>query len=69
MRSRRAWFAGGWREAPIYDRARLGAGETLAGPCLVVEDHSTTVVEVGWRGQVDGAKGLLLRRIPVEDSP
>ena len=59
---RRAWFGGSWDRVPIFDRARLRAGETFDGPCLVVEEHCTTVVEPGWRGRVDGAGGLLLRR-------
>ncbi|HEX2093264.1 MAG TPA: hydantoinase/oxoprolinase family protein, partial [Longimicrobiaceae bacterium] len=37
--SARAWLGGAWREAPVFDRARLEPGARLAGPALVVERH------------------------------
>ncbi|HEU5468448.1 MAG TPA: hydantoinase B/oxoprolinase family protein [Steroidobacteraceae bacterium] len=42
-----AWFDG-WREVPLIERASLAAGRPVAGPALVVEPNSTTVVEPGW---------------------
>jgi 5-oxoprolinase (ATP-hydrolysing) len=60
---RRSWFGGGWRRVPVFERGALTPGQTFAGPALVLEDYSTTVVEPGWRGRVDGAGALLLRRI------
>jgi 5-oxoprolinase (ATP-hydrolysing) len=54
-------FVGGqWRETPVYERDELRPGAMLAGPALVVEAHSVTVVEPGWRLVVDGAGSLLL---------
>ncbi|MGB5131023.1 MAG: hydantoinase B/oxoprolinase family protein [Steroidobacteraceae bacterium] len=44
----RAWFDG-WREVTAIDRASLSPGAELAGPALVVEPNSTTVVEPGWK--------------------
>ena len=43
----RAWFDG-WRQVPLHDRAALAPGRAIAGPALVVEAHSTTVVDPGW---------------------
>ena len=43
----RAWFDG-WREVPAIDRAGLSTGDAIAGPALIVEPNSTTVVESGW---------------------
>jgi 5-oxoprolinase (ATP-hydrolysing) len=43
----RAWFDG-WREVPLLDRASLAEQEAVAGPALIVEPNSTTVVEPGW---------------------
>ncbi len=60
--SRRAWFADGWREVPVYHRARLRPGARFAAPALILEAHSATVVEPGWEGRVDGAGSLVLRR-------
>jgi len=47
-RTARAWF-GGWCEVPLVSMSEL-AGE-LAGPALIVEPHSTVVLESGWRAR------------------
>ena len=60
---RRARFAGAWREVEVFERSALFAGERFAGPCLIVEALSATVVEPGWRGRKDGAEALVLERI------
>jgi 5-oxoprolinase (ATP-hydrolysing) len=59
--TRRVWFDG-WHETPVYERAALGAGATLAGPAIVVEPHATTVIEPGWRAEVHARGTLLLTR-------
>ncbi len=41
----RVWF-GGWREVPLVPSERLRGH--LAGPALIVEPHSTLVLEPGW---------------------
>jgi len=61
--SRRACFGGRWREIAVYERAALAPGAAFAGPCLVLEAHSATVVAEGWRGRVDGARALALDRV------
>jgi 5-oxoprolinase (ATP-hydrolysing) len=43
-----AWF-GAWREVPLVPMSELPAA--LAGPALIVEPHSTVVLEEGWRAQ------------------
>ncbi|MFQ5349281.1 MAG: hydantoinase/oxoprolinase family protein [Thermoanaerobaculia bacterium] len=63
-RARRAWFGGAWRRVPVFERSRMVSGQTFAGPALVLEEHSTTVVEPEWHGRVDAAGALLLRRRP-----
>ncbi len=61
---RRAWFGGGWGDVPAYDREALRPGASLAGPALVLEAHSATVVEPGWSARVDGHHALVLEREP-----
>jgi 5-oxoprolinase (ATP-hydrolysing) len=61
---RRVWFMGGWRETPVYDRDALGAGARLAGPALVFEAHSATVLPPGWSLAVDRARALVLNGEP-----
>ena len=41
----RVWF-GAWREVPLVASAQLT--EPLTGPALIVEPHSTLVLEPGW---------------------
>ncbi len=54
-------FLGGqWQNTPVYERDELTPGAELAGPALVVEAHSVTVVEPGWQLVVDGAGALAL---------
>jgi N-methylhydantoinase A len=52
---RRAYFpeAGGWVQCAVHDRYALAAGETLAGPAIVEERESTTVLPPGVRARVD----------------
>ncbi len=36
---------------PIYDRSSVAASTTLAGPCIVIDDSSTLVIDPGWSAQ------------------
>ncbi len=48
-------------DTPVYRREQLSAGQQIDGPALLLEPHSTVVVEPGWRARrLDGA--LLLER-------
>jgi N-methylhydantoinase A/oxoprolinase/acetone carboxylase beta subunit len=46
----------------IYEREALSAGAWLAGPALVTEAQTTTVVPAGWRASLDGLGHLHLLR-------
>ncbi len=59
---RHCWIGGAWKDVPVFDRARLAPDATFAGPSLVFEAHSATVVGEGWDGRVDGAGNLVLER-------
>ena len=59
---RRVWLGGRWRRVGVYDREALPPGTTLDGPALVLERHSATLVDRGWRLEVDGAAALVLHR-------
>ncbi len=45
--------AGGWAQTPVYTRDALRAGNVIAGPALVEEHASTTVVQPGDELRVD----------------
>jgi N-methylhydantoinase A len=54
--------AGGYVDCPIYDRYGLGAGACLAGPAVVEEFDSTTVVHPGYGLRVDEHGNLIIER-------
>ena len=62
---RDVYFAetGGYVACPVYDRYGLGAGAALAGPAVVEELDSTTVVHPGFGARVDDYGNLVLRAV------
>jgi N-methylhydantoinase A len=53
-------FAGERRPTPIYDRAALRPGNRFAGPAIVTEFDSTTVVLPGYVADVDRYSNILI---------
>ncbi|WP_460031066.1 hydantoinase/oxoprolinase family protein [Megalodesulfovibrio paquesii] len=53
-------FAGQAHPAAIWQRERLQPGNRLAGPAVVVEYSSTTILPPGWQARVDTYGNLLL---------
>ena len=53
---------GEMRPTPVYSRETLYPGDRIAGPALIVEPNSTTVVEPHWRCEVTALGHLLLQR-------
>ena len=49
-------------EAAVYDRAALKAGDAFAGPAIVEQDDTTTLITPGWQCRVDTLGNLLLAR-------
>jgi N-methylhydantoinase A len=47
--------------ARIYDRARLKAGDRIAGPAIVTEMDSTTLILPGHAGEVDPVGNIIIR--------
>ena len=58
---RPVYFAGSFRNTPIYLRAALGSGAHLDGPAIVEEFGSTTVVFPGQSLTVDPHGILIIR--------
>jgi len=50
-----------WRDLPFFERSKLASRAHFAGPALVFEQHSGTVIEGGWQAKVDAAGALLLK--------
>ena len=51
----------GYVACAIYDRARLPVGATIAGPAIVEEPESTTVLPPGVSAEVDRWANLLVK--------
>jgi N-methylhydantoinase A len=49
------------RPAPVYDRARLGAGAVLRGPVILRQLDSTTVLFPGHRAEVHVYGSLIVK--------
>jgi N-methylhydantoinase A len=55
-------LATGVAQVPLYDRATLGAGDTIEGPAIISQLDATTLVGPGWRGDVHPTGAILLTR-------
>ncbi|NIK88388.1 5-oxoprolinase (ATP-hydrolysing) [Rhizomicrobium palustre] len=59
------WCGGESVMAPVYARAHLGAGDKIDGPALISEEIATTMVEPGWRAEMQrGGELVLTRMVP-----
>jgi N-methylhydantoinase A len=54
------WVDGGWQNGAIYDRAKLRAGDKLAGPAIITEMDSTALVLPGCVATVDAFGNILI---------
>ena len=59
----RFFFDGEWHEGAIYDRSKLHPGITVAGPAIVSEMDSTTVVLPGYQAKIDQVGNLLINPV------
>ena len=56
------WAEGRTYQAPVFERGRMRPGQVVVGPAVVLEPTSTTVVEPGWRAQMNDRGHLVLDR-------
>ncbi|HEX4144048.1 MAG TPA: hydantoinase B/oxoprolinase family protein [Pirellulales bacterium] len=56
------YWDGRWHQAQVFTREQLTPGDAIAGPALIAEASSTTVVDPGWRAEVLSQGELLLER-------
>jgi N-methylhydantoinase A len=54
--------SGKWVSAGVYDRRTLGAGDQIAGPAIIEQDDTTTVLLPGWSARADALGNLHLER-------
>jgi 5-oxoprolinase (ATP-hydrolysing) len=53
---------GRFRDTPIFRRQALRPGQSVAGPAVIADLNSTTMVEPGWRASITPRDHLLLER-------
>jgi 5-oxoprolinase (ATP-hydrolysing) len=56
-------FAESWQSTQVFDRERLAPGSKIAGPALVIERTTITVIEPGWQGEITEGRDLMLTRV------
>jgi len=57
---KQVWFGGQMMAASLYERSKLRAGHCFAGPAVVFQYDTTTVVPPGWGATVDAYANLIL---------
>ncbi|NIQ03309.1 MAG: 5-oxoprolinase, partial [Nitrospinaceae bacterium] len=70
------YFEGGWRKTPVFRLERLGAGETIPGPAILIHPTSTLVVEPECTARITRTGDVEIdvsqeafRRVRAEDDP
>ncbi|HLX02539.1 MAG TPA: hydantoinase/oxoprolinase family protein, partial [Trinickia sp.] len=57
------WMNGALRDAALFQRSKLLAGQRLEGPAVIAQDDCTTCVLPGFSGQVDPYGNLILSQV------
>ena len=60
IRDHELWMDGAMQKGAIYDRAKLRQGDRIAGPAIVTEMDSTTLIETGCVATVDAVGNILI---------
>jgi len=58
--TREAFFEGEFTETAVYDREQVASGGEIAGPAILDQAESTTVIPPGWEGTVSADGTLVL---------
>ena len=61
--TRRLFLDGGYVSASVYQREDLRRGQTLAGPGVIEQEDTTTLVLPGWSACVDEIGNVLIARL------
>ncbi|HLI21177.1 MAG TPA: hydantoinase/oxoprolinase family protein [Stellaceae bacterium] len=54
----------GYLDTPIYDRAKLGAGAAIAGPAIIEQLDSTTVILPGQKAEIERYGNIIIEVSP-----
>jgi 5-oxoprolinase (ATP-hydrolysing) len=57
------WAEGAHHQAPVLERSEMRPGQEAAGPAIILEPTSTTIVEPGWTADAT-PRGMPSRTLP-----
>ncbi|MFX0212269.1 MAG: hydantoinase/oxoprolinase family protein, partial [Candidatus Hodarchaeota archaeon] len=60
--TRDVFLKNNWIEANIYQKSQLKANNLIEGPSIIEQNDSTTLVDIGWRAEVNNNGHLILSR-------
>ncbi len=60
--SRAVFLAGQYQDATVYQRDDLLEGDAVAGPAIVEQEDTTTIILPGWSASVDAIGNLVITR-------
>ncbi len=63
----RSNLEGEWMEIPVFKKKDLSPGAEINGFALLLDRHSTSLIEKGWKMTIDGVGSALLTRISGQD--
>jgi N-methylhydantoinase A len=58
--TRPVWFGGQWIDTPILAREAMNPGDAIAGPAIVEQLDTTTVIEPGDEATIDAHRNLIV---------
>jgi len=59
--------SGAFGRTALFDRSELPPGATIAGPAIITEPLTTTIIEPGWQASLLSGGELLLTRVEPQD--
>jgi len=59
----KSFFEGKWQKIPVYIRSDLNPGAEIKGFSLLLDKHSTSVIEKGWRMLIDHSGSAIIDSI------
>ena len=60
LKNRRRAYFDGWLDCPVYAREQLACGNRIAGPAIVEQEDSTTVIHPGQSANIDGFGNIII---------
>ena len=61
-------YSGGWHDAPFVRRSDMKPGDRLKGPAVLVEPHTSIMIEVGWEARITAQDHVKLHRVDARPS-